>query len=135
MNPRTGIVADGSCLGNPGKGSYRCVDLATGKVIYQSPFYDDATNNIMEFLAVVRALSLQKHNGCQEPVYSDSQTARAWVRDMKCKSEHPLSFQLSAVVEGAETFLHDNHIQNRVLAWQTRDWGENPADPGYKRTW
>lgn len=45
MKPTQGIACDGSALGNPGLGRYRLVDIATGEVLYQSPQFEDASNN------------------------------------------------------------------------------------------
>lgn len=47
-----GICVDASCIENPGRMEYRGVDIKTGKVIFEMK-YEEATNNIGEFLAIV----------------------------------------------------------------------------------
>jgi ribonuclease HI len=54
-----GICVDASCIENPGGMEYRGVDINTGKVIFEKK-YEEATNNIGEFLAIVHALALYK---------------------------------------------------------------------------
>ncbi len=65
------IYTDGSCLGNPGPGGY-CAILLYGehrKTITAG--YELTTNNRMELMAVIAALSALKTN-CGVTVYSDS---------------------------------------------------------------
>jgi len=56
------ICVDASTIENPGITEYRGVDTRTGQVLFQHK-YDEATNNIGEFLAIVHALALYKKQG------------------------------------------------------------------------
>jgi hypothetical protein len=73
--------------------------------------------------------------GIDAPVYSDSVTALAWVRDKRCKTELVRSEKnapLFALVERAEGWLREDSFTGRALKWDTEAWGENPADFGRK---
>ena len=55
---------------------YRGVDIKTGKVIFEKK-YEEATNNIGEFLAIVHALALYKRDGKRyRSCFSDSSSRR-----------------------------------------------------------
>ena len=130
-----GIAVDAACSGNPGPMEYRGVWLEDGTVAFhQGPFLD-ATNNIGEFLAIVHALALLKQKNLDLPVYSDSQIAINWVKNKKCNTDlkptknNKKVFQL---IERAEKWLRENSYKNPVLKWDTKRWGEIPADFGRK---
>ena len=113
---------------------YRGVYLRTGQVIfYFGPVY--GTNNIGEFLAIVHALALMKQKGVNMPIYSDSRNAILWVRQKKCKTRlerTPRTEELYQLIERAEKWLRENPYTIPVLKWETRQWGEVPADFGRK---
>ena len=74
------ISVDASCLGNPGLMEYQGVETASKKILFRCGPFQDGTNNIGEFLAIVHGLAyLQKQGDLQTPIYSDSRTAMAWV--------------------------------------------------------
>ncbi len=50
---------------------------------HQGPF-ENGSNNIGEFLAIVHALALFKKNGKNTAIYSGSETALTWVKNKKC---------------------------------------------------
>ena len=76
--PTMGIVVDAEVSGNPGLGSYRGMDLATGEILFQSKkMY--LTNNLCEFLALVHGLMYCQKNRKHNRVFSDSVTAISWV--------------------------------------------------------
>ena len=81
------ISVDAACSGNPGLMEYQGVDTVTKKVIFHRGPFLLATNNIGEFLAIVHALAMLKKEGNHKlPIYSDSGTAMAWVRNKKVKT-------------------------------------------------
>ena len=129
------LSVDAACSGNPGVMEYQGVYTRTGeRVFHQGPF-EDATNNVGEFLAVVHGLALLKQQGSTLPVYSDSRTARAWVRNKKAKTKlerTPRNAALFDLIERAERWLRDNDYPNEVRCWDTDHWGEIPADFGRK---
>lgn len=129
------ISVDGACSVTTKVMEYQAVFTDTGeKVFHQGPF-KDGTNNIGEFLALVHALAHCKKNGLSLPIYSDSKTAMAWVRDKKINSnivETENNKELIGMVNRAIKWLADNTYTNQILKWETESWGENPADFGRK---
>ena len=133
---RDSIAVDGACSGNPGMMEYRGVDVMTGAELFRQGPYADATNNIGEFLALVHALAFFHNTGNDHTaIYSDSRTGMAWVRDRKCKSKlahTPANERLWVIVARAETWLQSHTWKNRIIKWDTDNWGEIPADFGRK---
>jgi len=127
---------DAACSGNPGIMEYRGVDTADKTEKFHSTKYPEGTNNIGEFLAIVHALSLLKRKGMDTlPIYSDSMTAIAWVRNKKAKTElehNHRTAELHEMIERAEAWLKANSWQNPIYKWETKVWGEIPADFGRK---
>lgn len=130
------ICVDAACSGNPGLMEYRGVYTKTrDQIFHQGPFRQ-GTNNIGEFLALVHGLAFLKREGKQNmPIYSDSMTAIAWVRNKKAKTnlkETPVNAPIFDLIERAETWLKNNTYSNPIIKWETEVWGEIPADFGRK---
>ena len=129
-----GICVDASCIENPGKMEYRGVDMKTGKVIFEMK-YEEATNNIGEFLAIVHALALYKRDGKElKIVYSDSLNAISWVKQKMCKTKLEKNEKNAVVfehIQRALIWLNNNDYDAKVLKWNTVRWGVIPAD--YRR--
>lgn len=130
------LAVDAACSGNPGLMEYRGVEASTGKEIFHDGPYAEGTNNIGEFLAIVYALAMLNKKGFNTlPIYSDSRTAQSWVKQKKCKSKLQLNEhnrRLFNVVARAEAWLQNNTYNNPILKWDTKLWGEIPADFGRK---
>jgi ribonuclease HI len=130
------ISVDAACAGNPGKMEYRGVLTHNKKQIFIQGPYKKGTNNIGEFLALVHGIALLKSkNQHHLPIYSDSKIAMSWIRQKKCKTN--LSFNkenndLLELIKRAETWLKENTFKNPILKWETKAWGEIPADFGRK---
>lgn len=128
------LAVDAACSGNPGPMEYRGVHVATGREVFRfGPVF--GTNNIGEFLAIVHGLALLKQRGLDMPIYSDSRNAMLWVKQKKCKTKlerNARTEQLFQMIERAEKWLHDNTYNTNILKWDTRRWGEVPADFGRK---
>ena len=129
------IAVDAACNMVTKVMEYRCVDTVTKKEIFHRGPFPGASNNIGEFLAIVHALALLKQKGSNLPIYSDSMTAIAWVRNKKYKTV-VLPTDKNAVVfdmlERAEKWLRENTFSNPIIKWNTPVWGEIPADFGRK---
>jgi len=128
-------AVDGACSGNPGQMEYQGVDLATGaQVFHYGPAF--GTNNIAEFLAIVHALALMEKQGIKKTIYTDSVSARAWVRNRRAKTtlvRNPKTESLYQIIARAEAWLRThNYSTVPIIAWDTRKWGEIPADFGRK---
>ncbi len=129
------IAVDAACSGNPGTMEYRGVNTENAKELFRKGPFPQSTNNIGEFLALVHALALMKQTGDTRPIYSDSRTAMSWVRQKKVKTTlkktgiNAGSFDL---IVRAEQWLKTNNYPNKILKWETKIWGEIPADFGRK---
>src|SRR5574344_24945 len=129
------ICVDAACNMVTRVMEYRGVDTRTGEQIFHQGPFKNATNNIGEFLALVHGLALLKQQGSNKAIYTDSITAISWVRHKKHKSiispieENALLFDLLA---RAEKWLNENQYANPIIKWNTRLWGEIPADFGRK---
>lgn len=128
------ISVDAACSGNPGVMEYQGVDTKT-KYPYFYKKFDLGTNNIGEFLALVHALAMFKKEGKNTPIYTDSRNAMKWVREKKCKTtlvRNKKTEELWQVIERAEKWLQTNTYSNKIMKWETEQWGEIPADFGRK---
>ena len=65
------IFTDGACSGNPGPGGWAAILKYKDNVKKISGFVPSTTNNRMEILALINALSILKES-CEIKVYSDS---------------------------------------------------------------
>ena len=120
---------------NPGPVEYRGVELMSGRELFRVGPIAGGTNNLGEFLAIVHALALQEKLGVCHPIYSDSVSGMAWVRNRKIKTtltpteENAKLFEL---LRRAMTWLNTHSYQARIMKWDTPRWGEVPADFGRK---
>ncbi len=129
------IAVDGAWNTATGYAEYQGVSVRTGERLFHQGPFADASNNIVEFLALVHALAYLHQRGSELPIYTDSQTAISWLRKKHCKTTREANQQnaeLFNLIERAETWLHTHTYTNRVLKWQTDKWGEIPADFGRK---
>jgi len=128
------IAVDAACSGNPGVMEYRGVHTDTEIQLFHQK-YEEGTNNIGEFLAMVHALALMQKYKSDLPIYSDSRTALSWIKQKQCKTDYePTSknLKLFETIKRAEVWLENNTWQNELLKWDTENWGEIPADFGRK---
>ena len=65
------IYTDGACSGNPGPGGWGAILMYRDKQLELSGYEDHTTNNRMELLAPIEALSRLKEP-CAVKIYSDS---------------------------------------------------------------
>jgi ribonuclease HI len=129
------IAVDAACSGNPGKMEYRGVFReSSAEIFHQGPF-EEGTNNIGEFLAIVHALALQTTKKTNIPIYSDSMNALIWIKKKKCGTkllQTQSNKPVFDMIDRAETWLQNNKWNIQVLKWNTSIWGEIPADFGRK---
>lgn len=128
---------DSSRSGSSGRLQYRCLDNRSNQVVFARDLgvFRAHVNNLGEFLALVQAMRYLKQHQLDLPIYSDSRTAMAWVRQRACKSTvlgDPETQTLRQEVEAALVWLHQQTDLPRVLYWNTPAWGEISADYGRK---
>jgi ribonuclease HI len=129
------LSVDAACSGSPGPVEYRGVETETGREIFRLGPYADGTNNIGEFLALVHALAWMQKNGQSMPIYSDSETALAWLRTKHCKTSlarTKKNEEIFTLIARAEAWLVEHDMRVKLLKWDTNAWGEIPADFGRK---
>ena len=129
------IAVDAACSGNPGLMEYRGVYTATKQELFRIGPYEQGTNNIGEFLALVHGLAFLKQKKSSLPIYSDSRNAIMWVQKKKCKTlleREPRNEAIFNLIERAEKWLLENEYTTTILKWETSEWGEIPADFGRK---
>jgi ribonuclease HI len=129
------IAVDGAWNNNTGIVEYQGINYKTKEVLFHVGPLEDGTINMVEFLAIVHALALCKQKGYKQPIYSDSKIALGWIKAKKARTNHPPSEnnkKLFEMLERAENWLENNTYENELLKWETKAWGENPADFGRK---
>ena len=115
---------------------YRGVLNHNKQEIFKMGPFKNGTNNIGEFLALVHGISLLKKKGLHTlPIYSDSKIAMSWIKKKTCRTN--ITFDASnsdllTLIQRAEKWLKENSFRNPILKWETKAWGEIPADFGRK---
>ncbi|HBT09424.1 MAG TPA: ribonuclease H, partial [Leeuwenhoekiella sp.] len=107
----------------------------TGKQLFHQGPFKQGTNNIGEFLALVHGLALLKQKNSDRIIYSDSRIAIGWVKKKKCNTkltENSKNKDVYDLVRRAENWLQNNTYKTVIVKWETKAWGEIPADFGRK---
>lgn len=129
------IAVDAASSGNPGIMEYQGVDTKTKKKLFKQGPFQEGTNNIGEFLALVHGLAFLKKQKSDRIIYSDSRIAIGWVQKKRCKTNLKPSAKnknIFELIERAENWLKTNRYNTPIVKWETKAWGEIPADFGRK---
>ena len=129
------ISVDAASSGNPGIMEYQGVDTKSKKRLFKMGPFDEGTNNIGEFLALVHGLAFLKQHNSNRIIYTDSRTALSWVKKKKCNTKLERSEAnkpLFELVDRAVSWLKNNEYTTVIVKWETKAWGEIPADFGRK---
>lgn len=129
------ISVDAASSGNPGKMEYRGVDTQTRKELFRQGPFEQGTNNIGEFLALVHGLAYLKEKSSDRILYTDSRTALSWIRKKQCNTKlqrNDKNKRLFQLVDRAVNWLRTNAYNTTIVKWETKAWGEIPADFGRK---
>lgn len=132
---KNAMTVDAACQGVPGIMEYQGVDFFTGETIFRQGPFPDSTNNIGEYLALVHALAHMKKLGDDRPIYSDSKIAMGWIKNKGHRTKHQESNENKKsfdLLRRADKWLKENSFSNKILKWETKAWGEIPADFGRK---
>ena len=121
------LAVDAACNGKTGVFEYQGVITDSGTQVFHGGPWKNGTNNVGEFLALIHGLAYLKKSRSDLPIYTDSRTAMAWIRRGKANSNatDPKTRQL--ILRG-EKWLANNSWDNPILKWETKAWGEIPAD-------
>ena len=129
------ISVDAASSGNPGVMEYQGVDTNTKEILFKMGPFNNATNNIGEFLALVHGIAVLEKKSEKKIIYSDSITAMSWVRKKHCQTKlkrNEENEEVFVLVERAITWLKENNYSIVIKKWDTKNWGEIPADFGRK---
>ena len=129
------IAVDAASSGNPGLMEYRGVDTQTTKQLFHQGPYKEGTNNVGEFLALVHGLAYLHKIGSDRLLYTDSRIAWGWVKKGKCNTKLKKSSKnakLFELIARAEHWLATTSYKTTIVKWETKAWGEIPADFGRK---
>ena len=129
------ISVDAASSGNPGKMEYRGVDTKTKKVLFKMGPFNNATNNIGEFLALVHGVAMMEKESDKKIIYSDSITAFSWIRKKRCQTKlkkNKENEEVFDLIARAILWLKKNNYSTIIKKWETKLWGEIPADFGRK---
>ena len=84
----------------------------------------------------MHALALFDKQGITgKTIYSDSYNAILWVKKRQCRTKLARNAQteeLYRVIARAEQWLRTHSVRANILQWDTRRWGDIPADFGRK---
>ena len=78
---------------------------------------------------------MEKQGIKDKVIYSDSYNAILWVNKKACKTKlerNPRTEELYQIVARAEQWLRTHKINIPIIKWETKKWGEVPADFGRK---
>jgi ribonuclease HI len=129
------ISVDVGTRGNPGPVEYKGVDTQTEEILFQVGPIEKGTNNLGEFIAIVHALAYLKQTGSNKTIYSDSLTAQKWVRTKQVATtleRDESTKKIWELTDRAVNWLNQNTYDNKILKWNTKEWGEIKADYGRK---
>jgi ribonuclease HI len=148
---RINIYTDGAARGNPGPGGYGVVMEANGKSKEFSGGFKITTNNRMELLAIIEALTRIKQTGHEVHIYSDSKyvvdaVEKGWLtnwikKDFRGKKNVDLWLRYLPLHQQHQPKLHwikghNNHPQNErcdTLAVSASKQAELPPDEGFQK--
>lgn len=125
------ISVDGAWNTSTGEVEYQGVFTQNKQIIFKVGPFNNGTINIVEFLAIVHGLAYCKQKQLDLPIYSDSRNAINWVKRKKTntyleKTEE--NSKLFELIDRGIKWLNENEYSNQILKWETKAWGENPAD-------
>ena len=129
------ISVDAASSGNPGLMEYQGVDTKTKEVLFKMGPFKNATNNIGEFLALVHGIAMMENQKKKKIIYSDSITAISWVNKKRCQTKLKRNEENNDVfilIERAILWIKKNNFSVKIKKWETKLWGEIPADFGRK---
>ncbi len=129
------LSVDAASSGNPGVMEYRGVDTQTKKQLFHQGPFQQGTNNVGEFLALVHGLAFLKQQKNDRILYTDSRIAMGWVKKKRCNTKLKQSAKnksLFELITRAENWLKKNTYSTKIVKWETKAWGEIPADFGRK---
>lgn len=126
--PVIGLCSDAGTHGNPGPCEYQVADL-DGNIL-KHEHLGIGTNNFAELAGIAAALEVAYTRGVRI-VWTDSQVCLAWIRSGRVgESVAQRDRVLSLVASIRQQIKQAPGME--IRKWETRSWGEIPADFGRK---
>ena len=129
------ISVDAASSGNPGVMEYQGVDTISKKKLFKKKGPLKEEQIISGVFGHSSWTCISQKNNSALPIYSDSLTAISWVKKKKCNTslkKDNSTGELFMLIGRAETWLKNNSYNNKIIKWDTKKWGEIPADFGRK---
>lgn len=144
--PEVGIICDASLIDGRdtiakdgyfhGRGEWQAVDVTTGELVVQSHVQRRSTINIAELCAIIDSLMyLHDLGDTTTPVYNDNQYAVAWAISANPNTKLPRNADTMGThydLEERIKWLRENKPPNKILWYNSKVFGDNPADFGRK---
>ena len=135
-NVAEALCVDAACNMQSRIMEYRGVWLSSGKLAFARGPYNQAMNNVGEYLALVHGIIYLRRQCLQLPIYSDSRTALSWCNKLQIKSPAMLAPDFNPRLRRRalllQSWLRQRQPQQEIRKWDTQRWGEIPADYGNK---
>lgn len=126
--PAIGLCSDAGTHGNPGPCEYQVADLAGN--ILRHEHLGIGTNNFAELAGIAAAIEVARALN-ESVVWTDSQVCLTWIRSGRVgESVAQRDRVLSLVASIQKQLKQAPNIE--LHKWETRSWGEIPADFGRK---
>lgn len=134
LKPTKGLCSDVAYSPKTKLLEYRVVSIENGEVVYSNAIENTHfAHNIGEFFALVRAVKYAIENKLDLPIFTDSTTALSWYYAKEVRSDvledNP---KLQPFVEAGLAYLKSLKTLPKIQKWETKQWGEIPADYGRK---
>lgn len=130
LNLNDGLAVDAAHSEKKKTTEYQGIDLSTGEVVFYKNI-GHQTTNIGEFLALVEGIKyVIEHENMPMVVFSDSNTAISWVKNRGTSSVKRNKLIDKAIIYLKACSVYVNEVD--IIKWDTKAWGENPADFGNK---
>jgi ribonuclease HI len=133
------LTVDAACNGTKAIGEARGVLIPDGNQVFRVGPWPFCTNNIMEFIAIIKGLQWIWDKGVRVPIYSDSNTAIGWVHRGICNTQNkpPFGSIVDAEINACTKWLSITRQQcpellDLITKWDTAKYGEIPSDFGRK---
>ena len=126
--PVTGLCSDAGTHGNPGPCEYQVTDLAGNRIGHRH--LGVHTNNYAELAGIRAMLALALERG-ETDLYTDSQVCLFWIASGRLGANVKEPDAIMALLKDIRATLSGQpHL--KLIKWETRRWGEIPADFGRK---
>lgn len=114
------------------------VDNCIETEVFRSRAFKGGSGNVGEFLAVIQAMKYLSIKNLTMPIYSDSNVALTWIEKKSHNSKSFTSPALTILLDKANKYLKSDEYEKvkndyHLNKWNTKIWGEIPADFGRKR--